>query len=108
MNVAILAGCLPVLLPLAHRVSNIEGLKYYLSSIASSSNNLRKKLSTNRLRPTFGSEPRVSESSKGMKTPTGSKPSNEEYKTPPMSMEESWVTQQQAERNTPRALNEGY
>ncbi len=108
LNVGILAGCLPVLLPLVHRVGKIEGLKNYLLSLASDSNILRKKLSRGRIHSASKSEPRDSGSSTGTKTPSRGRPSNEEKVIPSTMGDGPWFMQEQTKMDTQRALNEGY
>ena len=105
LNVAILAGCLPVLLPLIQRISKVEGLRYYLSSMASESKILRKKFSRARL---HSAEPLEFETLKETKTPSRGRPSDEETMIPSTMGKEPWFMQEQSKMDTPRALNEGY
>lgn len=106
MNIGILAGCPPALFPLVQHIGRIEGLKSYLSSLASDSITLRKKLSRDKSQP-VNSEPRESESLKCMKTSNEGRPSDEEM-MPSAVGKEPWFVKEQTKIDTSRAINEGY
>ena len=66
MNIGILAGCLPVLSPLIHRIASYDGLASGLSSLNNHSRRLRKILSPT-WRSSGGHGERDSESLKDLK-----------------------------------------